>query len=501
MAIAKATLARLGRRWHRLLGWTGGIALILFGLSGLTHPLMTWFGPQAAAFFPPQGQFAARDITAIPKVLAASGLNQVQLVKLMPTATGNLLQITVDNGITRRYFSLADGAEHPEFDRQQGEWLARHYTGLTDTPIRAMALQTTFDNAYPAVNRLLPVWRVEFDTGDNLVAFVHTELNALASLTNDTRTLQQAIFQTFHSWRWLDRLEPARVAILLVLTAALAAMCLTGMIMAFTLPRRTLGGQRRWHRALAYGLWLPLLAFALSGLFHLLHNAGERGSQPFSYAAPIKIAGFGTAPAPIEKIPVEIAPVDTAAERPLNSVSLLAGPDGLLLYRLDEPAGNPARHVDHHARFDGTPTSRPARLVDVATGAPSPLTDEDLARFFSAAHLDISPDQIQGSAIVTRFGPDYDFRNKRLPVWRVDHPGGAAFIDPANGALVDHIDGVDQLEGLSFSHLHKWNFLTPLTGRPLRDGLVALVIVIALGFSLLGFALLLRTARRPSVRQ
>src|SRR5690606_19451164 len=112
---------------------------------------------------------------------------------------------------------------------------------------------------------------------DNLTAFVHTELNALASLTNDTRTLQQTIFQTFHSWRWLDHVEPARVAVLLVLATALAAMCLTGMAMALTLPRRALGGQRRWHRALAYGLWLPLLAFALSGLFHLLHNAGGGG--------------------------------------------------------------------------------------------------------------------------------------------------------------------------------------------------------------------------------
>ncbi|MFA5494386.1 MAG: hypothetical protein WC247_06380 [Porticoccaceae bacterium] len=488
MAIAKATLARLGRRWHRLLGWAGGAALILFGLSGLSHPLMTWFGPQQAVFFPPQGQFSSADIAAIPQVLAANGIDRPQLVKVVPTARGSMLQVTHDGGIQRQYFSLADGREYPGFDRRHGEWLARHYTGLADTPIRAMTLQTTFDNAYPAVNRLLPVWRVDFDSDDNLTAFVHTELNALASLTNDTRTLQQTIFQTFHSWRWLDHVEPARVAVLLVLATALAAMCLTGMAMALTLPRRALGGQRRWHRALAYGLWLPLLAFALSGLFHLLHNAGGGGPQLLTYAAPVEIAGLGTATAPIE----------VPAERPLNSITLVTGPGGRLLYRLDEPAGNPAHHVGHHARFDGTPTSRPARLVDAATGAPSPLTDEDLARFFAATHLDLAPGRIEGSAIVTQFGPDYDFRNKRLPVWRVDHPGGTAFIDPANGALVDHVDGADRLEGLSFSHLHKWNFLTPLTGRQIRDGLVSLVIVTALGFALLGFALLLRKGRAPS---
>ena len=74
-------------------------------------------------------------------------------------------------------------------------------------------------------------------------------------------------------------------------------------------------------------------------------------------------------------------------------------------------------------------------------------------------------------------------------MWRVTHPGGSVFIDPANGALVDNTS-----EGLSFSHLHKWNFLTPLVGRQGRDGLVALVILAALGLAVFGAVLM---ARRP----
>jgi len=474
-------------RWHRLLGWTGGIALIVFGLSGLSHPLMTWFGPQQAVFFPPQGVFSGRDIAAIPAVLAANGVDQAQLVKVTPTARGNLLQVTLDNGIQRRYFNLRDGDELREFDRHQGEWLARYYTGLTDTPIRSMALQTTFDNAYPSVNRLLPVWRVAFDTDDNLTAFVHTELNALASLTNNTKTLQQGVFQALHTWSWLDRLEPARVLIVLVLVASLTALCVNGMVLALAMPRRKLRGARRWHRVLAWGVWLPLLAFATSGLYHLLHNAGGSAPAGLAYGAPIAL---GRTPAgPVTDW------VDWIGDQPLNSITLVSGPGGQLLYRLGLPSGKAHQGLDHHARFNGTPTEKPARLIDGVTGQAASFTDEDLARFAATQHLGISAGQIDGSAMVTSFGPEYDFRNKRLPVWRVDHPQGTAFIDPANGVLVDHITRADGYEGLAFSVLHKWNFLNPVIGRQLRDGLAALVLVVALGFAGLGFVMLVR--RRP----
>lgn len=458
--------------------------MILFGLSGITHPLMSWFGPQAAAFFPPQGQFAPQDIAAIPQTLASSGLQQAQLVKVLPTAEGNLLQITLHNGTDRRYFNLADGTEYPGFDRKQGEWLARYYTGLADTPIRAMHLQTHFDDAYPAVNRLLPVWRVDFATHDKLTAFVHTELNALASLSNDTKNLQQKLFQTLHTWSWLDSLEPVRVAILLVLVASLAAMCLTGLILTLAMPSRKLKGQRRWHRALAWGLWLPLLAFATSGLYHLLHNAGDAGPQGLVYGKPIT---FGNQA--LGAVANSVAAIENQA---LNSITLIAGPEGQTLYRLGEPTGKPGQHVGHHGRFDGTATEKPARLIVAATGQPSALDDESLARFAAAGHLGIAQQQIESSAIVTHFGPDYDFRNKRLPVWRINHPAGTAFIDPVNGALVDSVNKADLFEGLSFSHLHKWNFLTPVTGRQIRDGLMVLVMVITLGFTWLGFTMLLR---------
>lgn len=40
------------RRIHNSLLCLGGISLLLFVISGITHPLLTWFGPQPATMQP-----------------------------------------------------------------------------------------------------------------------------------------------------------------------------------------------------------------------------------------------------------------------------------------------------------------------------------------------------------------------------------------------------------------------------------------------------------------
>ena len=517
----RARLARLAQRWHRRLGWLGGLALLLFGLSGLTHPLMTWFGPQAAAFFPPQAQVEETDLTRLPPLLQTlhdDGLERASVIKLVPTESGQALQVTPVDQPQRRYFALDSGAELNDFDRRQAEWLARYYTGLTDTPLRELTLQTEFDHAYPEVNRLLPVWKVTFDTDDGRTAFIHTELNALASLTNNFRTTQQGLFRTLHTLSWLDAVEPVRVFAMAALCLALILMSLTGIALVLALPARTLPhGQRRWHRWLALGLWLPLLAFSASGLYHLLHQSAKPALEGLRYAAPLELdrltlagstASMHQSDSPsahTDHVSPNSPTSPTSPNSPhnnpaahLNSVTLLQGPDGAFYFRLGQPNGRPGEAVHHHGRFDGTPIERVSPLLHVHDQRPAAVDEKTLVRHFAAQHLQIDPAAITDLRTVTRFGPEYDFRNKRLPVWRVQHADGIAFIDPTNGALVERVAHSDRWEGFSFSHLHKWNFLTPLTGRELRDGLVATVILAALAFTGLGFAMLVR--RRPRTR-
>lgn len=482
----RTRLARLAQRWHRRLGWVGGLALVLFGLSGLTHPLMTWFGPQPAAFFPPQAQFDPAEIAALPDILAQHHIARAQQVRILPTFDGSVLQIT-DEAAGRRYFDLRSGDERVNFDRRQAEWLARHYTGLHVASLRDLTLQTVFDHAYPEVNRLLPVWKVVFDSSDNLTAFVHTELNALAALGNNTRTAQQGIFRSLHSFSWLGEHEAARVIVLTALTLSLLGLGTAGLVLVVALPGHSgARGQRRWHRWLSLVLWLPLLAFAFSGLCHLLHHANSSSGATFR-PAPAFDLGPNLRPSPeLHDVLEHHHPVA------FNSVTVLQAPAGELLLRLAQPAGHPGEHVHRHARFEGTPTEQPSQLISLNGPNLDRWSDRDLARHFAATHLKVSEADLIDAELVTRFGPDYDFRNKRLPVWRVRHTGGSVFIDPANGALVDSVTRPDRWEGLSFSHLHKWNFLTPILGREGRDLMVTAVVVALMVSTILGISLLLR---------
>jgi hypothetical protein len=86
--------------------------------------------------------------------------------------------------------------------------------------------------------------------------------------------------------------------------------------------------------------------------------------------------------------------------------------------------------------------------------------------------------------LVTRFGPDYDFRNKRLPVWRIDYgaPVNATlFVDTATGVLADRTENWQKPERYLFSFIHKWNFLFPI-GKVGLNAVVGSFMLALLGF-------------------
>ena len=489
----KSTMLRNSVDWHKWLGWVGGLALLIFAISGILHPVMTWTGPKAAAFYPPRAVMKAEYAGTIPRILAQNNITQALMVKIVPAENGALLQVTEHNDQPRRYFDLASGAERVDYDRQHALWLARYYTGLKDEAIKDVHFQNEFDHAYPWVNRLLPVYRITFDTDDNRTAFIYTELGALGNLTNDRKTTIQAVFRLLHTWSWLDNVPYARPLVMLVFLASLFGLALTGMAMVFLLKHRKIPDQkRRWHRLISYLVWIPLLAFTASGTYQLLQYAyGGVTTRGLKLGAPISISAenFGANSD-------WLAPYQNTK---LNAISLVQSPEGDLLYRLGIPKGRAGQKVTRAERFDGTPIEKPALYFDAKTGAESVVNDRAMALAYAEKYMGLPADKIIHSELITRFGAGYDFRNKRLPVWRVDYDsanGDMLYIDPASGILVDRAINTERLESLSFSFLHKWNFLTPMIGRVARDGLIVFILCLALGGTLFGYTMLLKQRKK-----
>lgn len=474
----KTRLRIKGLQYHKWLAWVAAAALLVFGFSGLMHPLMIWTGPQAAAFFPPRAIMQAEQAASIPKVLGRYDIEHPLLVKLVPSAGDVLLQVTEAYDQPRRYFDPETGLELEGHDMRHAIDLARYYSGLQDAEVASVAFQTQFDNAYPWVNRLLPVYKVAFDTPDHRTLYVHTELNALAGITNDWKTGVQTLFGWFHTWNFLDGAEAVRVAAMSVLLLSLFAMVLAGGALLLTLARRTNAKPaRRWHRRLAYILWLPLLAFSASGSYHLLQYSVAENTRGLRLGEPLPLTGSALEPTGQW--------LTRYADQPLNAVSLVTA-EGKLFYRLGIPQG----HVMPTAkqRFDGVATEKSAIYVDAASGEEVALTDHAMARFVAGQFK--RDEKLRKVSIISSFSPAYDFRNKRLPAWRADFDSGdTLFIDPASGALIDRVNAAEKAENYVFSHAHKWNFIGDVIGRMARDALAVLVIFAAIALCVLGLRL------------
>lgn len=484
-------------RIHRLLALVGGLALLLWGSSGLLHVTMTTFGPQPARFFPPSRTFDPGALPTIAGILAAAGIERAAAVKVIASDGESLIQITETQDAPRRYLRLRDGAELPDHDPRHAEYLARHYTGLLDTPILATDRIAEFDTTYPAVSRLLPVYRVVFDRPDRLTAYVYTETSSLALLTDRRQAFLLRTFQTLHSWNWLAGAgETLRIATITLFLGSLIAMALTGLAMLVAIRRRSAArGLRGWHRAAAYVLWLPILTFAGSGLFHLYQNGWQTRERTLTLSPPLEL---GSLSADLRDHMDHLA-----AHRPAASLSLIQDGDRRWLYRMTlaaDPAEEPRGDAYmRHARFEGRPRAGEAFYVDAHTGEVRQDWDREYALQLGERFTGKGRDAIRRAELVTRFGPHYDFRNKRLPVWRLDYGApvhASIFVDTAAGVLADRTPDRAKAELLTFSYLHKWTFRHGFGPMVPSLAIAATVLACLVAIGILGILLDLRRRRR-----
>jgi len=502
---SKAKLRVKSFKWHVALVWVGGFALLSYIISAATHPLLAWTGPQSTAFRPPAATMQADQLTQIGPILKQYGVQNAIMIKLLPSQNGVLLQVTHNADQPRRYFDLDTATELPDHDEQQALWLARYYAlgGDTSVPVKSIEFQTEFDDAYPWVNRLLPVYKVTLDNDEKLNVFVYTEINALAGISNSYKTKVQSIFRNLHTWSWLSGFENVRIILIAFLMLCIFAMTLTGVGMIFLIRRRNnMTRNARVHRWIAVVLWVPLLGFSISGFWHLLHYGFSDVHRGLELGKPFSLAALDSA-----------ATVDGLPEQALNQISLIEY-QNQLFYRLSlangsavEPAKESGGDHAHHssdkqqreARFNGQATEAGGLYYLVSSGEKASINDQEVAIDIASKRLDLKASLVQKAQLVTHFGPHYDFRNKRLPVWQIDFDsklGDKVFIDPATGMLVDRLIDLDRYEGYSFSFLHKWSFLTPFTGRMWRD--VIVVVVLGLVFLLVILGLIMRSSKTQS---
>ena len=538
-----------GRAWlwqaHQWLGLATCVALLLWGLTGVLHPLMSRLQPQPARRQAPALSVSLSGARPVAQVLAQHGLPQVQSLSVVRIAGEPAYRVTLPGSAWPRYFALNDGHELANAEPRYAVQLAQHYTGLEHAPALQAQWVNAFDDDYPAVNRLLPVWRVQLAARPELRVYVDTSHARLATLSDPWRQRWTYLFRWGHNWAFLAALPPLwRQGLMLVALAAVAFSALSGLYFfwAFRPSAARRLADRPWARLHRWGgvlLTVPVLLSCGSGAYHLLRAAppaspaldapyasaslqGPAGVWPLAPAVGGHQAGVnqaGVHPPRVEPPRVEPAWAALHLVRWQGQPAWLALPVGagtrppaqvgVLAQSAAAPHLHGAAHTaapalaGAHAQHEPQRTAPPApqyrlyRMAGEAIGAGQPFDPGlALAQARVRAALAVPAAAPLPSRWVTQFGGEYGFIFKRLPVVQVTVPERDErwYVDPVDGALAARVRAADAQEGWVFANLHKWSFFGP--AKDLRDALLALVALAHVLLALLGLALFWRLRQR-----
>lgn len=488
-------------KWHRRLVVLSASALLVWGGSGLIHTFLSSFGVQQAAFAPPARVLDLSEAMPIADILRKAGVERAAAVRVVVGEQENLLQVTERQNAPRRYFRLRTGEEIPDQDKLHAAFLARHYMGFPEVPVERVETVHRFSADYPAVNRLLPVYKVSFAREDNLHVYIYTETGAVAGVSNTLKQRLQTVFQWLHTGSyWPESMEWLRVGLFTLWVGALFLMAVTGLVLLLRIRRpKRVGGKKGMHRLAAYVVAVPTLVLSFSGIFHLLQNGGSAAVSALRLQQPLLLDGLDF------KLNTHWKGLSEGTA--FSGLSLVQTDDGRWLYRLalalpkgHAPVGPAAIR---NARFDGVSPVGNAVYLRADTGEIWPEGDLEIAHQLAAKFTGITRANVRNVEWVTRFGGDYDFRNKRLPVWRFDYGvplDASVFIDTATGVLADMAPHSGRPERWTFSVLHKWNFLAPL-GRDIQNFAIAFVVLLAmLAMAGLGIAMRLKGKGQNNVK-
>ena len=344
--------------------------------------------------------------------------------------------------------------------------------------VGAMRL-TDFDEEYNAVNRLMPVYRVAFDRPDGIRIYVETVQDRYAMAVDNRRAAFNRIFEYIHTYQWLDFLGKGKQVVIAVLIGLAFITTLLGIYIFFSTGSRRVAGNgyvraRRNHRYTAIVISLFTLAFSFSGAYHALALLKTVPRQ--QYVARVAARGLR----------MDLSALKVVCGGPIGGIGLV-DMGGTRYWRVRSPGGRGSSDLMRDMKVKAPKVV----YADVDNGAVLPDGEQRYARWLAAQFSGRPDSEVVAATLITKFDRDYNFTDKRLPVWRVAYPVNhheRYYVETSSGCLAVRVDDIDLIESYSFALLHKHEFLEGL-GKSVKDfstmfWAAAQVLLVALGLVL-----------------
>ncbi|MFA6085328.1 PepSY domain-containing protein [Mucilaginibacter sp.] len=466
-------------KWHRILGLTALIPVIFWTLSGLSHPFMSnWFRPVIALeVFKPISQSEMKPVLSIQQVLDKNSITVFRNFNMVNFNKQTYYQVLGKDSVYN-YFSADDGAPLKNGDQLYATFLARYFTQDSTSAVKNSSLQKTFDAQYQPINRLLPVWKISFNRPDGMDVYIETSHSRMGTFNNNTRKTMLWFFEQFHTWAFLAAIggEQFRIVVLLVIVSIMFLSLLSGLTVygffwkkfkAAQQNRKATGKEdnrfvHRFHRQIGLIVSFVMFTFITSGAFHLLVKLHNIDPEKKTYEQLINRKDLL-----VSNLQLPIA------DSTIKKVSLI--------------------NYFNKPYYQVSTNKKEVLYFSAADG--KQLADGDkqyaayLGNYFRLQAIGLK--QVKGKPTITQirqFDNEYGFINKRLPVEKVEYPGGENwYIETTSSKLATKVASIDRTEGFSFIFLHKY-FGMSWAGKNIRDVVSMLAALGVLVVSLFGFA-------------
>ncbi len=486
-------------KWHRICSLIIAIPVLLWACSGFMHPIMTNLRPAMKTQSIPVVPINSGKIKrSLKQVLEQNKIDSIYSVRLVHIDTNWFYQVKTSKKYELQYISASNGNILAKGDWLYAQYIARIFlegppknakskmpamempmsagmdccgeaastvlNNKTGAPVDYASLITKFDGEYKPIYCLLPVYKVQFKRSDDIRLYVETGQDRFSVAVDKNRAAFTKFFDLVHTWGWINFLGKGRLLVVMTLAGLGFLTASMGLYIFFSTNSKKVKGNplvkaRRNHRYTAVIASVFTLMFTFSGCYQAFFEFTGPEKQVISVQH-----GFASS-----AINPDLNKLYSIVKKPITNIGLIQM-DGKTYWQvyLQNAKKN---HKIKDLMKDMSADAAVVTYINAADYSVLPNGDELFAKSLATQFSGHSQKEIVSTELITKFTDEYNFTDKRLPVWKVNYPFNhkeRLYIETSTGILAKNTNNVDLVEGYSFALFHKHHYMD-FGGKITRD--------------------------------